>query len=182
MSDASVAHRYARALLELADEAQAVDKVADDLETLRAVLSKTELLGVMTNPVFTSAERREGLVAVVNRVGFQALTRSFLQLLLQKGRFQNLPEVLDAFRALYDKRANRARVQLSTAAPLTPELEREVTASLERVTGRQVALEITVDPSLIGGIIARVGGKVYDSSIKSRLQDIKTGLLFSADR
>jgi F-type H+-transporting ATPase subunit delta len=179
MADRSIARRYARAFIELAEEAGAVEAGGADLDRALAAVRAhdDQLLQPLSNPVFTHEERSGVLQAVVPKLGVGALTRNLLFVLLDKGRFGLLPEVVQVFHEFADEKAGRVRVLVQTAAPLTPQLETEVIAALEKVTGKDVIIETQVDERLIGGIVARVGSVVYDASIRTRIENIKQRLL-----
>ena len=97
--------------------------------------------------------------------------------MLDKGRLSSLPELVEAYREMADAKAGRARVAVETAEPLSAELEAEVRKSLEKVTGKTVILDVSVNTALIGGMVARVGGKVYDASVRARLEQLRQTLL-----
>jgi F-type H+-transporting ATPase subunit delta len=179
MGDRSIARRYAKALIDVAGEANQVEAITNDLARLAEASRNNggELFHALSNPVFTVDERKHVLDAVLSRLGVQRTTRNVLMLLLDKGRFNALPEVAEEYAAMADSRANRARVVVETAEPMSPQLEAEVRASLERVTGKAVVLQTRVNPDLIGGMVARVGSKVYDASIRARLEDIRQKLV-----
>lgn len=178
MSDVA-ARRYAQALIEVAADAGALDAVSADLDRFMTVLHADDgALGeALASPVFTLDERRAVLDQVLPRLGFHALTVNVLRLVNDKRRFGMIERIVEAFRELADVRAGRARVTVQAAEPLSPQLEAEVRAALERATGRQVVLRTEVRPELIGGLVAKVGDTVYDSSIKTRLEQIKQALL-----
>jgi len=179
MADRSIARHYAQAFIELAEEngeiAQAGKELGQALEALGS--HGGELFATLSNPVFTLKERRAVLEAVVPRLKVGHFVRNLLFVLLEKGRFSLLPEVVELYNGYADEKAGRARVLVETAEPLTPQLEAEVIAALQQATGKHVLIETRVDPSLIGGMVARVGGTVYDASLRTRLENIKQRLL-----
>lgn len=183
MAETTLATRYARALIDLGVELRVVDTLQGDLARVRAVVEADgqRLLRFLAAPVFDLAERQRVLVAVLDRMGqhkpLHPVVRNFLRLILDKGRFAAVPEVIRLYDRLADENANRERVVVETAEPLSGELLALVKTTLERATGRSIVVEPKVNPSLIGGIVARVGGKVYDASIKSRLTEIRQQLL-----
>jgi F-type H+-transporting ATPase subunit delta len=179
MADRTVARRYARAFIEIADEHGAIDRLNGELEAFLASSRAEggELFNALANPVFTVAERIAVLQAVLPRLRVHPLTSNLLCLLVEKGRFSNIPEITEIFGSLADERAGRARVLVETAEPMSAQLEAEVRAALERVTRKQVVLETHVDKSLIGGMVAHVGSKVYDASVRARLEDIRQRLI-----
>ena len=183
MADTTLASRYAKALIDLAVEKNALDALQSDLARVREVVlaDDSRLLDFLSAPVFEREERTRVLVAVLDvmgqRRGFHPVTRNFLRLILDKGRFAAVPEVIRQFELLADGKANRERVVVETAEALSPDLLHLVRTTLERATGRTIVVEPKVNPALIGGMVARVGGKVYDASIKSRLTEIRQQLL-----
>jgi F-type H+-transporting ATPase subunit delta len=181
MGDRALARRYARAFIEIAEESGSIDRLGAELaQVVSAVRSADDLLfDALKNPVFTLDERGRVLDEVMPRLGAGPVVANLLRLLLQNGRFGLLPLVQDEYRVDADERAGRVRVLVSTAEPMSPQLEAEVRSALSGVTGKTVELDTQVDPSLIGGIVARVGGKVYDASVKNRLDVLRATLLQS---
>lgn len=179
MPDISVSRRYARAMIEVASEANAVDRIGEDLQRFVRLLEEGggDLRTALLTPVFTVDEREQVLNALLPRLDLHPLTANLLKLANQKRRLPLIANIARAYRDQADELAGRVRVRVSTAEPLTPQLEMEVRAAMERVTGKKVILETQVDPSLIGGLVARVGSRVYDSSIRTRLQNLKQALL-----
>lgn len=179
MGDRTIARRYATAFIEVAAERDAVDQLLGDLERLAELVVAYDgmLLNVLSNPVFLVEERRNVLVEALKRAKAVSLTRNLAHLMLDNNRLSSLPEVLEAYREMADARSGRARVAVETAEALSAELEGEVRKSLERVTGKKVILDVSVNPDLIGGMVARVGGKVYDASVRARLEQLRQTLL-----
>jgi len=179
MANSDIARRYAAAFFELAEEAGAVDTLDADLSRTVEQLGGHDglLLNTLCSPVFTREERRGVLDAVLPKLSLDALTVNLLHLLLERGRFAILTEVARVYNDTVLERSGTVRVSVTTAEPLSPQLENEVRAAFEKATGKTILLEAEMDASLIGGMIARVGGKVYDSSIRSRLQDIEHNLI-----
>lgn len=179
MADRTIAGRYARAFIEIAEENDAIDALGQDLhkalDTLMAHGGGAFV--ALANPVFTVEERRSVLAQIAPRLGVGAMTRNLLFVLMDKGRFRLLPTVVEVFDAYADERAGRVRVDVQTAEPLTPQLETEVIAALQKVTGKDVLISTSVNSELIGGLVARVGGTVYDASVRTRLENIKQRLL-----
>jgi F-type H+-transporting ATPase subunit delta len=177
--DDAVSRRYAQAMIEAAAEVDAVDAVGADLARFVALMkSDHDLLGgALASPVFSIDERRAVLDAVLPRVGFHPLANNLLRLVNDKRRFDRIADIVAAYEALADDRAGRARVTVQTAEPLSPQLEAEVRHALEAVTHKTVVLRTEVRPELIGGLVAKVGDVVYDSSIRTRLEQLKQALL-----
>lgn len=181
MADRSLARRYARAFIEIAEESNQSETLGAELtKTLTAFRSHDDmLLEALSNPVYTKTERSGVLEAVLPKLTISATVQNTLRLMLRNNRVSLLPLVVEEFQTYADTRANRARVIVETAEPLTPQLEAEVRAALESVTGKTVLIETKVKPELIGGVVARIGGKVYDASVRNRLDTLKKTLLSS---
>jgi F-type H+-transporting ATPase subunit delta len=179
MADDAIPRRFARAFLDLAVENEAVDPLLADLQQVLRVAEADggALLKTLSNPVFARDERRAALESILAKVGVQQLTRNLVGVMLDKGRFAYFPAVVRLYAAMADEAAGRERVIVETAEPLSPSLIAEVRGAMQRVTGKVVALEARVNPHLIGGMVAQVGGKVYDASIRSRLEDIRQQLI-----
>jgi F-type H+-transporting ATPase subunit delta len=177
----AAARRYAQALIELATDEDAVDRVGTDLEQFTQATSgeEGELGRALASPVFTVEERRNVLDVVLPKLGAHDLVGKILHLANDKHRMALVPKIVEAYRAMADERAGRVRVTVQTAEPLTAQLETEVRKALEGLTGRTVVLRTEVDPELIAGLVARVGDKVYDSSLRTRLQLMRQSLLRS---
>lgn len=173
------ARRWARSLAELAVDAGVADAVGTDLNELAEALSGegAALLEALSSPVFTLEERKGVLGALYGKLAVQDLTKAFLGTLAEYDRMGLLPGIHAAYTQIMDDRAGRVRVAVSTVDPLPPALEAELKLAFEKATGKTILLETSLDPSLIGGLVAKVGSRVYDASLRTRLQDIKTRLI-----
>ncbi len=178
MSDV-IARRYAQAMAEVAEPEGVVEVVGRDLERFAELMAANggPLGDALASPVFTTEERRAVIDQLLPRLGLHRLTANLLHVVNEKRRFALMSAIASAYRDLADARANRARITVQTATPLGAELEREVREALERVTSKQVLLTTELRPELIGGLVARVGDTVYDSSIRTRLEQLKQSLL-----
>ena len=178
MIDGSVARRYAKALLELAREADQLDRILGDITRFEELCASGDgrLGDVLTNPLFTHAERSAMLEQIVPRFGLHPTTQNFLRLLVDKDRMAALPGIVREYRALADLAANRVRATVTTASPLDPATFADVQHALDKATGKNVVIETAVDPSLLGGIVARVGSIVYDASLRTRLDRLQLSL------
>ncbi|MFH1464619.1 MAG: ATP synthase F1 subunit delta [Pseudomonadota bacterium] len=177
--DATVARRYARAFAGLVEEDGAHEAVAADLARLAALLEQpgSEFLTILSNPVFTLTERQQAMKAAIEPLGFHPLLVGLLNLLLVKGRFAWLPQVMVAWRELDDAQAGRLRAVCTAARPLAPALLEEVRQRLSEATGAEVILGTHTDPSLLAGLVVEIGGVVYDASLRSRLAELQHALL-----
>jgi F-type H+-transporting ATPase subunit delta len=179
--DATIARRYARAFAGLVEEEGVYAEVAADLARLQLLLDAPdgEFLAVLSNPVFTLAERQQALKAAIEPLRFHPLLVAFLLLLLENGRFAWLPLVLAAWREQDDRRSGRVRARCATARPFAPELLDEIRQCLCKATGAEVILGIQTDPSLLAGLVIEIGGVIYDASLRSRLAGLQRSLLSS---
>jgi F-type H+-transporting ATPase subunit delta len=182
MADGSIARRYAKALVALGQEEGGItDALTQELEAAVAALQANngQLLEALCHPALSPSERKAVLDAVLPKLNIQPLLQNFLKLLLDKQRFAHLPAIAADARRQADELAGRARAVVTTASKLTAAMEKEVKATLEKATGKEILLEAHIDPSLIGGMVAQVGGKVFDASVKTRLSELRQQLLDS---
>lgn len=179
MSDAKVARRYARALVEIAVEDHTEDRVLVELQDFCAAIAADgkELRNALCSPMFSAEERIAVLSAVGPRLGLSKTTTNFLRLLAERGRVGLIDEVRRIYTTAMDERAGRVRVEIYTTDPLTPQREAGIRETFQQATGKTVVLDARIDKSLIGGLVARIGDRVYDASLRSRLEDIKRRLL-----
>ncbi|GAB4212597.1 MAG: F0F1 ATP synthase subunit delta [Sandaracinaceae bacterium] len=182
MSASSVAaRRYAKALFELATEAKQVDKVRADLADLADTFEKSaELRALIENPAFTPDVKKKAVSAIAARMGCAPVLQSTLKLLVDRRRLSGLRDLADAFAAIAERRSGRVRAEVITAAPLPDAYYAQLEKALADVTGRQITLVKRTDPSIIGGVVARVGDTVFDGSIANRLKDLRAQLLEKA--
>jgi F-type H+-transporting ATPase subunit delta len=182
MTDGSLARRYAKALLELGQEAGKPDVFGSQLESFVALClaNDGQLHSAMCNPGFTPAERRAVLDALLPRLALEPMMVNFLRLVLEKDRFEALPGISREYRALADALANRVRASITTASPASPALQGEIARTLSLATGKTVVVDAQVDPTLLGGMVARVGGRVFDASLRTRLESLQVTLATTA--
>lgn len=176
MVEGSVARRYAKALIEIAKEASLVDRFGDDLRRFAHVLEGPELSGLMASPVFTNSERRAVLDQLLPSAALHPSVVNFLRLLLDKDRFGAIQGIVREYGALADIEAGRIRAIVTTSVALAPALQASVQQAIAQSTGKQVVLETRIDPTLLGGIVAQVGGRVYDASLRTRLERLQLSL------
>lgn len=179
MGDRTAARRYATAFLSLAEELDQVAAFGADLASVHEAASGADglLMSVLANPVFTADERRGVLNGVLPQLNVQPMTANLLRLMVDNGRFGALPDMIEIYNDAADALAGRLRVEVTTADPLTDELAAEIRAALGASTGREIVLDTKLDSALIGGLVARVGGKVYDASMRARLEGLKYRLI-----
>jgi F-type H+-transporting ATPase subunit delta len=176
MADASgsIARRYARALILIGQDGGDLGRIEDSLQTVQDVLNTGDnlLRRVLENPAFTGAERTRVMEAVLAGAGLHPMVFNFVRLLLDRSRFNRFDDIVVEYRLMADVLAGRIRAQVRTASPLSAAMAAEVKLSLTAATGKQVVVEYSIDPSLIGGLVAQVGDTVYDASVRARLDSL----------
>ena len=172
-----VGARYARALLELAAEQNSLAAVESDLATLKAALAESaDLRSLLNSPKFDAAAKSAGLGAVATRLGACETTHKFLGLLAANRRTAALGVIIEAFERLAAARKGLVAAKVTTATPLTPAQARSLSATLAATLGREPQIETVVDPAILGGIKVRVGSRLYDASLKTKLDSLKSAL------
>lgn len=180
--DGTIGRRYARALaltLEEMGDDKALPHVEEQLSALASLLDKgghTDFREAMLNPSFSLEDRRAILDAICEAHGFHAVTRKLLALLVDKDRIQYLPSIARAFRAEVDQRVGRVRAVITSAKGLEQAALDELVKALEQKTGRRVLPEVHVDPAVISGVSARIGGQVFDNTVKAQLDRMRSAL------
>lgn len=173
--EAGVAGRYAAALFELAKEAGAVGAVEAELKALAALIDESEdLRAFLKSPVYEREDQKRVAAALAARAGFSALTANFLNLLAANGRLFALPGVIKAFMAMAAADRGEVAAEAVTAAPMNEEQTRALRHEIEAMAGKAVNLETRVDPELLGGLVVKIGSRMIDASLKTKLNRLKT--------
>ncbi len=175
VSDAG--QRYAQALFDLVRERGQVAEIEADLNALDAARRESpELRRLLASPAFNAENKARGLAALAERGGFNDTTRKFLALLARNRRAADLPDVARGYRRLSAKHRGVVAAEIVTAVPLTEAQSGQIAASLSASLGRSPEITTRVDPSILGGLRIRVGSRLYDASLKSRLDSLKYAL------
>lgn len=173
-----IAKRYATALLELGSETGQLDALVDELQRAAATYeSSPELRAALADPLIPIQAKQQILGEVGDRLGLGSAARNTLSLLLDRRRVRALPAIAQRLREMADDKRGILRAEVLTAMPLPEEYFTQLQQQLERVTGRRIALDRKLDPSLICGVVARVGDTVYDGSLLARLRKMKETML-----
>ncbi len=177
MKNTVIAKRYAKALFAVGKEGNAF---ADFTKTLNAMaelfVGMPEVADALTNPLYPVEAREKVMEHLLLSMQVSQVLGNFFKLLVQKKRANILPDIAAVFQAMVDADNNMCQGTVVSAMELTPELSAKVKATLEKITGKQVVLTARVDPSIIGGIVAKVGDLVLDGSIKSQLAGLKESI------
>ncbi len=172
-----VGARYAQALFELAEAQGALAAVEGDLATLKAAREgSAELRRSLASPVFNAEQKAKVLAAVARKVGAHALTLKFLGLLAANNRASALPAVVSAFQRLAADKRGAVAAEVTTAIALTAAQTKGVASALRQALGKDPEITTRVDPAILGGMRVRVGSRLFDASLKSKLDSLKYAL------
>jgi F-type H+-transporting ATPase subunit delta len=185
MISGSLAKRYARALLQLADTPAVRDRYLQNLGDFTAACKthdpsdpsgEHDLVKVLAAAHLPLSSRRAVLHAILQRIGADQNVRKFLELVLERGRISGIEQIYLHYRDLADEAAGRIRATVKAASVLDPAAQNRIKSALETATGKQVLLETAVDPELIGGLVAHVGSFTLDRSVRTSLDKLRTSL------
>ena len=169
----TVARRYAQALFEQADEQAGVDALDQDIALIRESLDGSpELRGFFESPII-SAEKKSTIVDDLFSSRVSDLTLRFIKLLIQKKREELLPDMAASYQDLRDEQLGIIEAIARSADELGEQEKRQLTEALQQMTGKDIRLTVEIDPSLIGGLVVRVGDRVYDRSIEHQLETLR---------
>jgi F-type H+-transporting ATPase subunit delta len=172
-----VAKRYAKALLELGKEEGQMEQYGQELAEMVATFDASpELEKVLANPAIERDARKRVLEAVLEKMGLSPMVNNFFRLLMDRGRINQTRNILMVYERLLDEAKGITRAQVTTAAPLSDDDVAKLAEALKQVAGREVQIEVKEDPSLIGGVVARIGDLVLDGSVKTQLESLKESL------
>lgn len=171
------AGRYATALFDLARDADALDRTEGDLGQLAEALKESpDLADLIRNPVYTRAEQGKAIGAVAERMGLSQLVQNVVGLMASKRRLFALPAMIDQFRALLAEHRGEVTARVTTAFPLSDAQRDALSGTLKNAFGQDVRLDVDIDKDIIGGLVVRVGSKMIDSSIRSRLAALQNAM------
>jgi len=175
----SAARRYAEAAFQVASRDGTLAEWRSELDAAASVASDERVIKILANPAIP-VERRAAVLTDLLGDRASRPVENLIQLLLRRGRIEALPRVAEEFRRLDDDRQGITHAIATTAATLTPDEVKALTERLERSTGRRVALEVEMDPSLLGGLVVRVGDRMIDGSVRGRLERLRNQLISGA--
>ncbi len=173
-----VAGRYASALFELADNAKSLDQVAQDLTTFRKLVAESaDLARLIASPVIGRELQGKALLAVLDAAGIGGLTRNFVGAVAANGRARDLPEMASAFLAELAARRGETTAVVTSAVALSPAQLDQIASSLRQTLGgAKVSIDARVEPDILGGLVVKVGSRLFDSSIRSKLQRLQLAM------
>lgn len=174
MISSNIAKRYAKAFFEIAGEERKYESYHQELSQFSSLLEANKnLREFLDNPVFDQADKKAVVTSLLQKTDISPVTANFIKLLVDKRRINVLPEIEDSYRELMDAVLKNVRVQVKTAFPLSSEMVQRLRDGLESMTGKHVEMVVMDDPSLVGGIVVRVGDTIYDGSIRTQLNNIR---------
>jgi F-type H+-transporting ATPase subunit delta len=169
-----MAGRYATALFELALEAKSIDAVGADLAKFDALIAESpDLARLVRSPVFTAEQQTAAVGALMPKVGIGGLAANFLKLVASNRRLFAIRSMVRGYAALVAKHKGEVTAQVTVAEKLNDARLGEIKAALKSVTGKDVQVDVQVDPTIIGGLIVKVGSRMVDSSLRTKLNAIK---------
>jgi F-type H+-transporting ATPase subunit delta len=172
-----MAGRYATALFELALEQGALGAIRADLDRFEALVSANpDLNRLVRSPVFTAEQQSKALAAVLDQAGIGGVAANFLKTVAANRRLFAVSQMIRAFRALVARHKGEMTAQVVVAEPLDDRQRDALTGALNAVTGKQVGLDIKVDPAIIGGLVVKLGSRMVDSSLRTKLNSIKIAM------
>lgn len=177
MSVSIVARRYARALLELGVEQTQLDRLVEEVATFAAAWeTSADLRNAIENPLVPHPAKKAVISELADKIGASPTTRHAMLLLVDRRRMTTVPYVARMLRELADQRKGVVRAEVTTAAPLSDAYYARLQAQLEKMTGKRVAIDRRTDASLIAGVVTRIGDRIVDGSLRTRLQSLRDAM------
>ena len=172
-----LAGRYATALFELSEEEKQLDQVANDLNVIKAMLGDSEdLRNFIQSPVISREDQQKAMQLLLEEVGVNQLTRNLIGVVVDNRRLHSLSNIIEGYFALLAHTRGEATVEVISANPLSDSQQNAIMASLKHEMGSKVALETRIDKTLLGGIIVKIGSKMIDTSLKTKLAQLRLAL------
>lgn len=172
-----VAERYGRSLFELARDEGNISQVEADLGRFEALLNESaDLQRLIKSPVFSAEQQESAISAILEKAGIAGLAGNLLRVAANNRRLFAVPGMIAAFRVLAADARGETSADVTTAHALTAEQEKELKAALKLVASKDVSINVTVDPSLLGGLVVKMGSRQIDTSLKTKLASLKLAL------
>jgi F-type H+-transporting ATPase subunit delta len=173
----AVAERYAGSLFELAAQSKAISTVEADLTRFEAMLAGSDdLTRMIRSPVFSADDQAKAISAIADKAGITGLVGNFLRVVARNRRLFAIPGMIKAFRQIAAEHRGEVAAEVVSAHALTVQQEAELKAALKQVAGKDVAITVVVDPSLLGGLVVKIGSRQIDTSLKTKLNSLKLAL------
>ena len=174
---ASLGGRYASALFDLARDARTIDTVEQSLTTVRDAIAQSDDLRLLTtSPTLARGDAVKGMLAAADSLGIDQTTKNFLGVLAGNRRLGQLPQIVRAFRTLASRHRGEATAEVTSAHALSDDQVTALKQQLRQRVGREVTVDLQVDPQLLGGLVVRIGSQMIDSSIRTRLNALASAM------
>lgn len=172
-----LSRRYAKAIFDLGSQHGNLDALGAELRTIaNAMKVSAELAATLSSPAIRRSDRRKVLDAILARINAQPLTKNTVHFLLEGERLGYLPVISREVDAMIEAKAGRVAAEVVSAKPLDPAQLSQITAALEKLSGKKVSISRREDPDLLGGVVAKVGDTVYDGSLRTQLRTLRDEL------
>lgn len=169
-----IANRYATAIFDIASESDTIDGLASDVDTLGAALDESDdFATLISSPIYSRDEQSAAVSAIADKMGLSATTGNALRLMASKRRLFVLPQLLARLREKIADARGEVTADVTAASALTDEQKTKLAAVLKDKVGKDVNINATVDESLIGGLIVKVGSRMIDTSIRAKLDQLQ---------
>jgi F-type H+-transporting ATPase subunit delta len=176
-AEGGLAERYAHALFELAQDAGAVDMVSADLASLRrAMEASSDLRRLVRSPIFSAEDQEKALKAILTQMGANALTTKFVLLVAQKRRLPGLAQITQAYEHLIATSRGETEAEVTAARTLSDAEIAELKTVLKSRLGKEPRLHSKVDPTLLGGLVVKIGSRMIDSSLRTKLDGLRAAM------
>ncbi len=174
---AGMAGRYAAALFELAKDQQQIERVEADVKAFQSMLdSSDDLRRLVRSPVISAGDQLRALTALLAKAGISGLTGNFFRLITRNRRLYAVGDILKTFRALLARERGEVNADVATAHALSPAQMQVLSDTLKASIGKNVQINTRVDPNLLGGLIVKVGSRMIDSSLRTKLNNLKVAM------
>lgn len=177
MSTSSLAGRYAQALIEIGEARDTREQIGRELSRISDLFASSDFVELFKNPQFTAKIRADVITDVLDKLVVSPTCRNFCFLLNDRNRFLLLPAIEVAYQQMNDEAAGRVRAEVVVAEALTDVEITRIRLSLQAATGKEVLVEQQLEPDIIGGVVTRLDGRVYDGSVKTQLSSLKKALI-----
>lgn len=172
-----IAERYAGSLYELAASASSVPKVEADLDRFKALLDGSpELVRMIRSPVFSADDQFKAVSTILDKAKIGGLVGNFIRVVARNRRLFAIPAMIESFRRIAAEQRGEVAAEVSSAHALTAAQQTELKTALRAVAGKDVSVALTVDPSLLGGLVVKIGSRQIDTSLKTKLNSLKLAL------
>jgi F-type H+-transporting ATPase subunit delta len=175
--ETGIAGRYATAIFELADDSKSIAAIENDFAALRTMIAESaDLARLVRSPAFSSEDQAKAMKAVLERIGASELGVKFVLLLAAKRRLFYLTDIIKSFQRILAARRGEVEAQVTSARKLNDGETAELKAALKAKLGREPQLENNIDPTLLGGLIVKVGSRMIDTSLRTKLEGIRAAM------